>query len=64
MGGKMKKWILEKRWRIIFAGILIMAFPLITLALYLHFSGSAAIEERITAEVIADAQLYSIRIKH
>ena len=46
----MKNWILKKRWRIILAGILIVAIPLIGLAVLLDLHVTSALEERIIKE--------------
>ena len=47
---KMKKWILGEKWRIISAGILITAIPLISLAVFVYFIATEAIETRIMEE--------------
>lgn len=47
---KIKKWILGEKWRIISAGILITAVPLISLAVFVYFLASEAIETRIMEE--------------
>ena len=46
----MKEWLLKKRWRIILAGILIVAIPLIGLAVLLDLHVTSALEERIIKE--------------
>lgn len=46
----MKEWILKKRWRVILSGLLIVAIPLLSLALFVHFEVTAALEERIIKE--------------
>ncbi|MEK6743296.1 MAG: ATP-binding protein [Nitrospirota bacterium] len=46
----MKKWLLEKKRRAIVAGILVVAIPLISLAVFVHYSVTAALEERIIKE--------------
>jgi signal transduction histidine kinase len=46
----MKKWLLEKKWRAILAGILMVAIPLVILALFVNFTGTAALEERVVNE--------------
>ena len=53
----MKEWILQKRWRIILAGILIVAVPLLGLAALVDFQVTAALEERIIDENQTIAQL-------
>lgn len=56
----MKKWLLEKKWRAILAGILVVAVPLISLALFVNFTGNAALEER----VINENRNYSLLAAH
>ncbi len=56
----MKKWLLEKKWRAILAGILVTAMPLISLALFVNFTGNAALEER----VINENRNYSLLAAH
>ncbi|MEW6714647.1 MAG: ATP-binding protein [Nitrospirota bacterium] len=46
----MKQWILQKRWRIIFTGILTVAVPLLGLAALVNFYVTAALEERVIKE--------------
>jgi len=46
----MKRWLLEKKWRAILAGILVVAIPLIGLALFVNFTGTAALEEMVVNE--------------
>lgn len=47
---KIKRWVLGEKWRIISAGILITAIPLISLAVFVYFLASEAIETRIMEE--------------
>ncbi|MDI6722457.1 MAG: cache domain-containing protein, partial [Candidatus Aenigmarchaeota archaeon] len=47
---KIKRWVLEKRWRIISAGILVTAAPLISLAVFVYFITTDALETRIMEE--------------
>ena len=53
----MKEWILRKRWRIILSGILIVAVPLLGLALFINFEVTTVLEERIINENRTLAQL-------
>ncbi|MEW6602460.1 MAG: ATP-binding protein, partial [Nitrospirota bacterium] len=46
----MKEWLLRKRWRIILAGILMVAVPLLSLAAFVKFSVTSALEGRIIKE--------------
>lgn len=46
----MKEWIIQKRWRIILAGILTVAVPLLGLAALVNFYVTAALEERVIKE--------------
>ncbi len=60
-------WLLEKRWRVIFAGLLIVAIPLISLAAFVHFELTSALEQRIIKEnhrlVAASARTLEERLK-
>ena len=56
----MKKWLLDKTWRAILSGILVTAMPLISLALFVNFTGNAALEER----VINENRNYSLLAAH
>ncbi len=56
----MKEWLLKKKWRAILAGILVVAIPLISLALFVNFSATAALEER----VINENRNYSLLAAH
>jgi len=47
---KIKKWILAEKWRVISAGILISAVPLIGLALFVYLMTTEALESRIIKE--------------
>ncbi|MBI4826048.1 MAG: PAS domain S-box protein [Nitrospirae bacterium] len=46
----MKDWILQKRWRILLSGILIVTIPLLVLSTYVYFSVTSALEERLLKE--------------
>ncbi|MBI5099335.1 MAG: PAS domain S-box protein [Nitrospirae bacterium] len=46
----MKGWLLEKRWRIILAGIFIVTIPLLALSAYIYFEVTSVIEERLLEE--------------
>ncbi len=47
----MKEWVLKERWRIILAGIFIAAVPLIALAVFVKFSVTAALHNRVIQEM-------------
>lgn len=59
-GFNMKEWLVEKKWRAILAGILVVAIPLISLALFVNFTATAALEER----VINENRNYSLLAAH
>ena len=46
----MKKWLLEKKWRVILTGILVVVIPLVGLALFVNFTVTAALEDRVINE--------------
>ena len=46
----MKEWLLQKRWRVILAGILIVAVPLLGLAALVDLQFTAALEDRLIKE--------------
>ncbi|MDO8281197.1 MAG: ATP-binding protein [Thermodesulfovibrionia bacterium] len=46
----MKEWILQKRWRILLSGILIVTIPLLTLSAYIYLEVTSALEERLLKE--------------
>ncbi len=46
----MKKWILEKRWRVIIAGILISTVPVISLSLFIYFEVTGILENLLIKE--------------
>lgn len=46
----MKEWLLKKRGRVVLAGVLAAAVPLVGLAAYVHFSITAALKDRVIKE--------------
>ncbi|MBI5075915.1 MAG: response regulator [Nitrospirae bacterium] len=46
----MKDWLLQKRWRIILAGIMIVAIPLLGLSALIRIQTTVALEERLDKE--------------
>lgn len=46
----MKAWLLQKSWRIILAGIMIVAVPLLGLSILIRIQTTAALEERLDKE--------------
>ena len=46
----MKEWILQKRWRILLSGILIVTIPLLTLSAYIYLEVTSVLEERLLKE--------------
>jgi len=46
----MKEWLMEKRWRIILAGILVVAVPLVGLAVFVKLEATSMLEERIMTD--------------
>ncbi|GAB4413567.1 MAG: hypothetical protein OHK0032_09680 [Thermodesulfovibrionales bacterium] len=51
----MKEWILKKRWRIILSGILLMAIPVVGLAVYVYFE----VTDDFRRRVIEENQIYA-----
>jgi signal transduction histidine kinase/CheY-like chemotaxis protein len=56
----MRKWILEKKWRVIISGIFIMAVPVISLAFFVYFKVTSELEQRVTEE----SRMYAELIAH
>ena len=52
-GPELKKWLLQKRWRIILSGIIGSAIPVVGLLLFVHFSFTGIIEDMINNENIS-----------
>lgn len=52
---KLKRWFLEKRWRIILSGILITAMPVLGLAFFVYFGVTDDLERM----VIEENQMYA-----
>lgn len=46
----MKDWIMQKRWRILLSGMLMVAIPLLSLSTYIYFAVTSALEERLLKE--------------
>ncbi|HAK88864.1 MAG: hypothetical protein A2077_07715 [Nitrospirae bacterium GWC2_46_6] len=42
-----REWLLKKRWRVILSGVLIVAAPLVSIAVFINFELTSAFEERI-----------------